>query len=80
MITLTCLKNTMGKNGESPKEREEKSQDEASFTLVSYQLKAPACAVTQKHKKYQEVTKGKFYAFQRAIYPIIGKILEDKGI
>jgi hypothetical protein len=69
----------------SPKDRDNKSSDEALFTLVSYQRRAPARVskpnkVSQTVKtSFQEVTKGKFHVFQKDIYPIIGKILEENS-
>ncbi len=69
----------------SPKGRDNKSSDEASFTLVSYQRGTPA-RINKPHEvsqmaknSFQEVTKGKFHVFQKDIYPFIGKILEENS-
>jgi hypothetical protein len=77
----TPKKGNITRSYKSSRERD-KSLDEASFTLVSYQRKAPVRAaktpdtIQTNMASFQEVTKGNFHVFQKVIFPIVGKILE----
>ena len=77
------MKGNFPRRAVSPKGQDNKPSDETSFTLVSYQRRAPA-RTGKSHENpqvtrmlFQEVTKGKFHVFQKDVYPIIRKILEE---
>jgi hypothetical protein len=61
------------KGNENLDDNTNKSSDGASFTIVTYGRKPRATSKLQ----FTEVTKTKFQAFQRIIFPIVEKILDE---